>query len=164
MFYFEILNVLYKKKIKYLIVGGLAVNLHGVPRVTQDIDIIISMDEDNISTLIESLKELGYIPRLPVDPKGLINPLIVRDWIEKRNLKAFTFYNKKDNFKEIDIVLSHPLTFDQAYQNKIVKKVEKIKINLIAIEDLITMKNSAGRKQDLSDVKLLKKLKEELPK
>ena len=164
MFSFELLNVLYRKKIKYLIVGGLAVNLHGVPRVTQDIDIIISMDENNISILLESLKALGYIPRLPVDPKGLLNPFIVRDWIEKRNLKAFTFYNKKDNFKEIDIVLSYPITFDQAYDKKIVKEVEQIKIYLISLDDLITMKNSAGRKQDLSDVILLKKLKEELSK
>lgn len=41
MYYFEVLGGLYKNKVRYLIVGGLAVNLSGVPRVTQDIDIII---------------------------------------------------------------------------------------------------------------------------
>jgi hypothetical protein len=46
MYYFEILKELFDRKIDYLIVGGLAVNLYGVPRVTQDIDIIISFDNE----------------------------------------------------------------------------------------------------------------------
>ena len=47
MYYFEILEGLYKKKVKYLVVGGLSVNLYGVPRVTQDIDIVIAMSKEN---------------------------------------------------------------------------------------------------------------------
>ncbi len=164
MFYFEILEALYSKKVKYLIVGGLAVNLHGIPRVTQDIDIIISMEKENIFNLLELLKDLGYIPRLPVDPKNLLDPILLNEWINNRNLKAFSFYNKNDNFKEIDIVLVHPLNFEVAYERRIKKRVEDIEINLIAMDDLITMKMHAGRNQDLSDVKLLERLKEELGK
>jgi hypothetical protein len=48
MYYFEILEGLHESKVKYLIVGGLSVNLYGVPRVTQDIDIIIAMGKKNI--------------------------------------------------------------------------------------------------------------------
>jgi len=164
LFYFEILEALYSKKVKYLIVGGLAVNLHGIPRVTQDIDIIISMEKENIFNLLELLKDLGYIPRLPVDPKNLLDPILLNEWINNRNLKAFSFYNKNDNFKEIDIVLVHPLNFEVAYERRIKKRVEDIEINLIAMDDLITMKMHAGRNQDLSDVKLLERLKEELGK
>ncbi|MHA1803056.1 MAG: DUF6036 family nucleotidyltransferase [Promethearchaeota archaeon] len=162
MFYFEILSSLYNNKIKYLIVGGLAVNLHGIPRVTQDLDIIMSLKKNNILKFIDMLEELGYVPRLPIDPHDLLNPKIVRDWIDNRNLKAFTFYNKIDNYKEIDLVLAHPLNFDQAFEKRIKKKVEDIEIYLISLDDLIIMKKKAGRKQDLSDVKLLEKLKQEL--
>jgi len=162
VFYFEILSSLYNNKIKYLIVGGLAVNLHGIPRVTQDLDIIMSLKKNNILKFIDMLEELGYVPRLPIDPHDLLNPKIVRDWIDNRNLKAFTFYNKIDNYKEIDLVLAHPLNFDQAFEKRIKKKVEDIEIYLISLDDLIIMKKKAGRKQDLSDVKLLEKLKQEL--
>jgi len=64
MFYFDIFRAVYQDRIKYLIVGGLAVNLHGVPRVTQDIDIIISTDKGNILKINKILKELNYVPRL----------------------------------------------------------------------------------------------------
>lgn len=57
MFYFEILEGLYNNKIKYLIVGGLAVNLYGIPRVTQDIDIILSMDKENILKKVREFME-----------------------------------------------------------------------------------------------------------
>ena len=46
MYYFDVLGELYRKKIRYLVVGGLAINLYGVPRVTQDIDIIVAPDKE----------------------------------------------------------------------------------------------------------------------
>ena len=94
MYYFEILEGLYKSKVRYLVAGGLSVNLYGVPRVTQDIDIVIAMDRENVLKITSLLKELGYVPRLPVSPDDLANPDKVKDWIENKNLKAFSFYHK----------------------------------------------------------------------
>ena len=111
MFYFELLKELFDRQIQYLIVGGLAVNLHGIPRVTQDIDIIILMTKSNIKKLNSVLKELDYIPRLPINPDDLMNPEIVKTWIKDRNLKAFSFHHKTDDYKGVDIVLVHPLDF-----------------------------------------------------
>lgn len=160
MYYFEIFEAFFVKKVRYLIVGGLAVNLHGVPRITQDIDIIISMDEENIKKLIQTLEELEYIPRLPVNPYDLSNPVIREKWIKEKNLKAFSFYNKKENYKVVDIILTHPLSFEQSYQSRIIKKLKTIEVYLISIKDLITMKKMTGRDQDLSDIELLKKVTE----
>ena len=161
MYYFEILKELFNRKIDYLIVGGLAVNLYGVPRVTQDIDIIISFDKENILELNGAVKSLGYIPRLPgVNPEQLSDPAVRDDWIKNKNLKAFSFYHKKDSYKAVDIVLVHPLDFFQAFQNKTIKKVEDITINLVGVNDLITMKSFSGRQQDLSDIELLKKVQQ----
>jgi len=157
MFYFEILKGLDKKGIKYLIVGGLSVNLYGVPRVTQDIDIIIAINRENILKITSLLKNLEYIPRLPVNPEDLADPDKVKDWIENKNLKAFSFYHKKDTYKVVDIVLVHPLDFEKAFENKTVKKVEETKIYLVSIEDLIIMKEFSGRPQDFSDIEMLKK-------
>jgi hypothetical protein len=159
MFYFEILEGLDKEKIKYLIVGGLSVNLYNVPRMTQDIDIIISMDRENILKVVSLLKNLDYVPRLSVNPDDFADTDKVKDWIENRNLKAFSFYHKKDNYKVIDIVLVHPLNFDKAFENKTVKKAKDIEIYLVSIDDLIRMKEFSGRPQDFSDIEMLKKVR-----
>ena len=128
MYYFEILEGLYKSKVRYLIVGGLSVNLYGVPRITQDIDIVIAMSKENILKITSLLKGLDYIPRLPVNPDDLANHDKVKDWIENKNLKAFSFYHKKEHTKVVDIVLEHPLDFTEAFQRGAIKKVDDIEI------------------------------------
>ena len=159
MYYFDIMEALFRERIKYLIVGGLAVNLHGVPRVTQDIDLIISMDKENILKLNRSLKKLGYIPRLPVNPDDLADKNKLEEWIKNKNLKAFSFYHKINNFKVIDILIVHPLDFEESFQQKKIMQIESIEIFLASIDDLITMKKVIGRQQDISDIILLEKIK-----
>ncbi|MFH0924387.1 MAG: DUF6036 family nucleotidyltransferase [bacterium] len=158
MFYFEILEGLYKNKVKYLLVGGLSVNLYGVPRVTQDVDIIISMDKENILKTTSLLIKLDYVPRLPVNPDDLADLEKVKDWVENRNLKAFSFYHKRDNYKVVDILLVHPLDFNKAFKNKTAKKVKEIEIYLVSIADLIATKEFSGREQDISDINMLKRM------
>ncbi|MFX1517593.1 MAG: nucleotidyl transferase AbiEii/AbiGii toxin family protein [Promethearchaeota archaeon] len=160
MFYFELLKELFNRQIQYLIVGGLAVNLHGIPRVTQDIDIIILMTNSNIKKINSVLKELNYIPRLPINPEDLMNRGIVEIWIKDRNLKALSFYHKTDDYKGVDIVLVHPLDFEEAFKKRITKKIDNIEIYIVSIEDLIAMKVASGRGQDLSDVAMLEKVKQ----
>lgn len=162
MYYFEILEGLYKRDVRYLIVGGLSVNLYGVPRVTQDIDIVIAMSKENILKITSLLKKSGYIPRLPVNPEDLANPRNVKDWIETKNLKAFSFYHKKDNYKVVDIVLVHPLDFEKSFINRTIKKAMDIDIYLASIDDIIKMKEFSGRSQDLSDIAMLKKVRKYL--
>lgn len=156
MFYFEVFKAFYQEKVKYLVVGGLAVNLHGVPRVTYDIDIIIPTDRDNILKLNRTLRGLGYIPRLPVNPDEMADEKTLKDWIENRNMKAFSFYHKKENNKVVDIVLEHPLDFTQAFQRGAIKKVGDIEIYVASIDDMISMKKVSNRPKDLSDMEMLK--------
>ena len=108
------------------------------------------------------MKELGYVPRLPVNPDDLANPDKVKDWIENRNLKAFSFYHKNENYKVIDIVLVHPLDFEKSFQNRTVKKVKDIDIYLASIDDVVKMKEFSGRTQDLSDIEMLNKVRKYL--
>ena len=159
MYYFEILEALYKKKVEYLIIGGLAVNLYGVPRVTQDIDLIISTTKRNITNILSVLKKLGYLPRLPVDRRDLMDSEKVKDWVENRNLKAFSFYHKKDNYKVVDILLVHPLHFEDSFNNRTIKKINQVDIYLVSLSDLIKTKKLSARMQDLSDIKMLRKVK-----
>ncbi len=84
---------------------------------------------------------------------------IVQDWIANKNLNAFSFYNEKENYKVIDIVIVHPLDFEAAFENKDIKKANGFDVNVVSIDDLIKMKKLVGRSQDISDIKMLRKVK-----
>ena len=159
MYYFEIIEGLYKQKIRYLIIGGLGVNLYGVPRTTQDIDLIIAMDRENIVRLVGLLRDLGYRPRLPVEAEKLADPGEVKEWIENRNMKAFSFIHGESAYKVVDIVLVHPLEFEKAYERRTIKTIKSMEINLASIDDLIECKKFSGRAQDLTDIAMLYKAK-----
>ncbi len=157
MYYFELLDELYKNNIRYLLVGGLAVNLHHVPRMTLDIDLILSMETRNIAEFIKVLTFLGYSPRLPLNPESMSDPEQVKRWINEKNMKAFSFYHTKENYKVVDVILSHPLDFESSFVRKIIHRVNETELYVITVNDLITMKKFSGRERDLNDVYLLEK-------
>lgn len=59
---------LHELGVDYLVVGGLAVNFHGVPRMTYDIDLMILLQPENIFKLVAKLTQWSYRPKIPVDP------------------------------------------------------------------------------------------------
>lgn len=162
MFYFDVLEQFYKNYIRYMVVGGLAVNLYGIPRSTQDLDIVIAIETDNIIKINGVLKELGYIPRLPVNPDEMANPETVKVWTEERNLKAFSFYHKKENYKVVDIVLVHPLDFEKAYDHKTIRSAGGIDIYIVSLDDLVKLKTYSGRDQDMSDIAMIERVRKHL--
>lgn len=60
--------------IRYLLTGGVAVNFHGLPRMTYDVDLIVLLERDNLEKLTNLLAGLGYVPRLPVPATDLADP------------------------------------------------------------------------------------------
>ncbi|PYR65345.1 MAG: hypothetical protein DMG20_14885, partial [Acidobacteria bacterium] len=62
-----IVGALNENQVRYLIVGGLAVVAHGYLRFTADVDLLLSVDSDNLKRTVGALKTLGYRPRAPVD-------------------------------------------------------------------------------------------------
>lgn len=158
MFYFDILKSFQEEKVKYLVVGGFAVYLHGVPRVTNDLDIIISLDATNISKVQKVMASLGYVPRLPgVKAEDLADKKKLDDWIKHKNMLVFTFFQPTSHYRQMDILLLHPLDFKQAYKKKETAQSEGVKICTVCVDDLIAMKTFSGRKQDISDIEHLKR-------
>lgn len=121
-----------------------------------DIDIIIYSGKENVISICRVLAELGFIPRLPVDPEDLADPETLKDWIENRNMKAFSFYQKSEVGKVIDIVLVHPLDFEISEKRKVDFDFWGVKIPVLSIDDLIIMKEVSGRPKDISDAEMLK--------
>lgn len=66
VFYEEVFRALNRQGVRYLVVGGVAVNLLGVPRMTKDLDLMLDLEDDNLKRFVSAAKELGYRPRAPV--------------------------------------------------------------------------------------------------
>lgn len=160
MFYERILRELQRQKVRYLLIGGVAVNLHGYDRITGDLDIIISMTDTNIKKFIAVAKKLGLKPRIPVKIEDFAVTRLRREWIKEKNMRAFLVANPGNPAEHLDIVIEHPVNFSQAYRRREKIKSGGLKMPLIAVEDLIKMKAHAGRERDLTDIKALTRIKE----
>jgi hypothetical protein len=69
-----IFAVLQRAGVRYLVVGGVAVVLHGHPRFTADLDLVVALDPKNARAAIEALGVLGYRPRAPVSGALFADP------------------------------------------------------------------------------------------
>lgn len=137
-------------KLPYAIVGGFAMILHGAVRGTIDLDLVIHLTIKDFNQLEATLLSLGLKPRLPVNAEMVFR--FRKEYITEKNLIAWSFYNPNQAHEVVDIIITEDL--------KKIKTVKKayagIKLSVIKIEDLITMKTKANRAQDLADIEALK--------
>jgi hypothetical protein len=126
--------------VRYLIIGGIASVLYGVPRATFDIDILIEPTEENAAALLAALLEAG------VGTASLI---------EARELLANEITVFKDRVR-IDVQTSTPgLIFQEAWPRREVMEYQGQKFLVASRGDVIAAKRASGRSQDLEDVRIL---------
>lgn len=159
MFYYEdVFRVFNRHKVKYIIVGGIAMNLLGSLRNTADLDILVEMSDKNLLKMVNLLKEKKYKVRQPVDPMNLAIKQIRESWIKEKNMKAFNFY-KDDDLSEIDIIIDSPVSFEEARKSMVYVNVGNLKLPVISLDNLMKMKSKAFRTIDRLDLTELKKIK-----
>jgi predicted nucleotidyltransferase len=66
-----VVRALNEAKVRYLIVGGVAVNVHGYVRLTMDLDLVIQLKPENIEAAWEAMERIGYRARIPVSGRAL---------------------------------------------------------------------------------------------
>ncbi len=152
MFYLNLFKALNTYQIDYLLVGGLAMNLHGVPRMTMDVDIVIALNRNNIAKLIDCINELGLYPSVPVKLEDLADTKKCEVLCKDKNLIALSLISKTPATPTVDIVIHHPLNFELAFANKVERNLAGTPVIVASVEDMIVMKKFACRQQDLADI------------
>lgn len=160
--FIEIFSTLNKEGVRYLVVGGIAVNLYGIERATADIDLVIDLEEDNLNRFVKAIKKLGFKPKVPVKIEDLPNKEIRDRWVKEKDMKVFSLFDPKNPFFLLDVFVEMPFDFQKVYKAKKGIRVGRIYIPLIPLKDLIIMKEKTGRPQDIADVFYLKKIKKEM--
>ena len=74
---FNLISMLAEAEVEFVLVGGLAVALHGYQRVTMDVDVVLAMDASNLRKFLSAAKASGLRPTIPVDLEALANPELV---------------------------------------------------------------------------------------
>ena len=97
----------------------------------------------------------------PVDIMDFAKKEMREKWIKNKNMKAFNLRNPQWAMSEIDIVINTPLDYKKASINIKYIKIKDVHVPTISIDDLIKMKQQSNRQQDKTDIKYLKKLKNE---
>ncbi len=156
MFYLDLFKTLQEEQVDYVVVGGLAVNLHGVERATMDVDLVLAMDEGNLRRFVKAASRLELKPSLPLSIEAFCDKTQRDIWVRERHLIAFSLRSASPSTPTLDILVSPAVPFDRVYRNRIEKDVGGVRFNLASIEDLITLKSETGRKQDASDIKALR--------
>ncbi len=141
------------KGLRYAVVGGHAVALHGAVRGTVDIDIALAWNLKSLRAAEQALTEIGLVSRLPVEADDVFR---FRDeYVRNRNVIAWNFYNPHDLTEQVDIVITYDL------KGKRRRRVNTADgpVYILSRSDLIAMKRSGGRPQDLEDADALEKLR-----
>ncbi len=137
----DVFKCLKEHNVKYLVIGGIAAILYGVPRATFDLDILIEATPENTQNLLDAFSEAGL---------GTASLTSVND-ILANEITIF-----KDRVR-IDVQTSTPgIEFAEAWKNKKTMQYQSNDFYVVSKDDLIAAKTAAGRKVDLEDVTLLK--------
>lgn len=126
--------------VKYVVIGGIAAILHGVPRATFDLDILIEATPDNAQRLLDALRDAGLGTAALTSPGDVL----------ANEITVF-----KDRMR-VDVQTSTPgLRFAEAWSHRKTVAYQGQEFFILAKEDLIRAKRAAGRPVDLEDVRLL---------
>ncbi|MFP4556128.1 MAG: nucleotidyl transferase AbiEii/AbiGii toxin family protein [Bacteroidales bacterium] len=157
MKYADLLKELYINNVRYLLCGGLAVNIYGIPRMTADIDILLDFQTENLESFARVTNKLEYKPSVPVEVKSLANQNYRNMLIEEKNMVALSLNNTSTPFNSLDIILANPYPFEEMWEKRDIRRAKDYGVNLLSLEQLIKMKIDSGRKQDKQDAENLKR-------
>jgi len=158
MFYLDLFRELEAKNVRYLLVGGLAVNLHGIPRATMDVDLIVSFDRGNLDSLMAVSQELGLKPVAPVDLHDLADADKRQPWATQKHMVVFALQAPELKGPTLDILIDPALDVEAAMSRAVRRDIQGVKVSLISVPDLILLKEKGGRPQDIADIEHLRRL------
>jgi hypothetical protein len=148
-----IFSALNDNKVQYLVVGGLAVNAHGYERFTNDVDIVIGLEPDNILKGLRALLNIGFHMSIPVKPEDFADPARRELWRQEKGMVVLKLWSDVHRRTPIDVFVYEPFDFAREYASaKWEEILQAVSVPVVGYESLLAMKRLAGRPQDLADI------------
>ncbi len=154
----RILAALDEAGVRLVVVGGVAVVLHGHLRFTADLDLAVALDRANVLAALAALKALGFRPRPPVAAEDFADPVIRAAWIREKNMTVFSLWSDSFPGTDVDLFAEQPIPFEDLEARAQRLAVPPLTVPVASIRDLIAMKRKAGRPVDAADIAALEKI------
>jgi len=159
MFYLDLFRALEAERVRYLLVGGVAVNLHGAERLTMDVDLMLGLDAENLTRFLAAARALSLKPAvLPVTLEQFCDAATVDGWIRDKHMLALQLRGPQIDAPSVDILVKPVVSFEEAYPRRLRIEVEDVTVNVAAAQDLIALKSGTGRQIDQADIRALQRL------
>lgn len=155
--FLDVLNHLHDQHVEFVIVGGVAAAMHGGSRVTFDLDVVPSMTPESWPAAIDSLWALGARPRILEPLERIRDVEHVRRWQVEKGMLALNM-RAPDGSTEVDLLVSESGRFAELRERAVRVAVDDRTFLVASIDDLIAMKQRAGRPQDLLDITELRRI------
>jgi len=153
----DIILKLADAKVRFVIAGGVAVVLHGVERLTMDLDIALDFAPENVRRFLDVMKSLRMTPRAPVPPEILLDPEAIRMMIHEKHALVFTFQESCPPMRQVDVFLTAPLSFEPLSSDAAVIEVDGRRVMAVSAKRLLDLKRQVTppRPKDLQDIDAL---------
>ena len=158
-FFIPVFKQLNAANVRYVVVGGVATILHGYVRATTDIDLIVDLQVEEAEKVINALTEAGYKPRIPVAALEFADNEKRKSWIETKGMMVFSMFHPEQPGLSIDLFAQHPIPFEELWARSKVFDINGTDVRACSLDDLLKLKEMAGRNKDKDDIEKLQKIK-----
>ncbi len=141
--------------VRYVVVGGVAVVLHGHARLTADLDLAVDLASEPAGAVITALTTMGFLPRAPVNAADFADASARQRWIEQQGMTVFSMWDPSNPLRSVDLFTENPIDFEELWANSQLVDLSGTSARVASIPDLIRLKRISARPLDLADIEAL---------
>jgi len=157
--FLSVFAALQDAKVRYVLVGGLAVLLHGVDRLTADIDLVVDLAPAQASRAVDTLLGIGFKAGAPVDARQFADPATRTRWRDESGMLVLSFWDPENRRPTVDLFADYPMEFEALYRGSVLMPLTGTAVRVASVDHLIEIKRAAGRPKDIEDAARLADLR-----
>jgi len=139
----SLLRSLNDHSVEYVLIGATAFPVHGYARATLDVDIFIRATPENAQRTRRALAAFGYDLTEVTDDDLLTKKVLIRQYLVEADIHPYV----------------RGVTFDEVWSRRVHDRLGQTPTAFASLDDLIRMKEAAGRPKDLEDLRVLRRLR-----
>ena len=158
----DTLLALARAEVRFVVAGGVAALLHGVERVTLDINVALDTEPGNVRRFLEVMEALRLTPRAPVAATVLAEPEARSAMVRDKQALVFTFLDRNDPLWQVDVFLTEDLSYERLIVGADTVLIDGQAVRIAGIETLIELKRriQPPRPKDVLDLTELERLRQ----
>ena len=160
--FLDVFRMLDRHGVRYVLCGGFACYLHGVSRVTNDLDVCIALSDENVASFLRVAQELRLTSRIPEPLANFADPERRRVWREEKRALVLSL-RSDDGLLQIDVFLQYPVAFEALTSQAVSVRFGDVAVRVSSAEHLIEAKRQVDppRPQDVFDIQALQQIEHE---